>query len=249
MTSDTNPDLGDRAGENRNEPFATTAPETAAEIPPSAVPAETPVSTGKGEEESDGGMETVVRFYVLHEYRSGKGGALAMSLSPARPGHSGSLVVSLAPQGRDPAPEETPAFRSKKQFVWSQRLNFRLAPVEVVQMLRVLRGTLPAVGADGRGWIHGKYTRIEVARVEDGGRSAVRISAGRTMPDGSRRFAWVYLDADESAVLLLSLQQTLPVLVFGVPVAPPAPVFAPPPFVSPAAPPDSAAAAEPLPEW
>ena len=172
-----------------------------------------------------------------------------MSLSSARPGHSGSLVVSLAPQGRDPAPEETPAFRSKKQFVWSQRLNFRLAPVEVVQMLRVLRGTLPAVGADGRGWIHGKYTRIEVARVEDGGRSAVRISAGRTMPDGSRRFAWVYLDADESAVLLLSLQQTLPVLVFGVPVAPPAPVFAPPPFVSPAAPPDSAAAAEPLPEW
>ena len=42
MTSDTNPDLGDRAGENRNEPFATTAPETAAEIPPSAVPTATP---------------------------------------------------------------------------------------------------------------------------------------------------------------------------------------------------------------
>jgi hypothetical protein len=193
MTPNTNPELGDPAGEERNESFAATVPETtpgtAAENPPSAVPEETAVSAG--EEEKDAGTETVVRFYVLHEYRSGKGGALAMSLSPARPGHSGSLVVSLAPQGRDPAPEETPAFRSKKQFVWSQRLNFRLAPVEVVQMLRVLRGTLPAVGADGRGWIHGKYTRIEVARVEDGGRSTVRISAGRAIPDGSRRFAWV----------------------------------------------------------
>lgn len=204
-----------------------------------------------GDDNDDSGLrsETVIRFYVLHGYRSGKGGALAMSVSPAKPGHEGSLVVSLAPQGQDPSPEEAPAFRAKKQFVWSRRLNVRLSPVEIVQMLRVLRGTLPAVGPGGNGWIHGKYTRIEVSRVEDGGRSAVRFSAGRSMQDGSRRFAWVYLDADESAVLLLALQQTLPLLVFGVPVAPPAPVFAPPPLEQPAAPAGLADVPAPLPEW
>lgn len=216
-----------------------------------SIESDNPQEEEVGDDHDDSGLraETVIRFYVLHSYRSGKGGALAMSISPAKPGHAGGLVVSLASQGQDPSPEEAPAFRAKKQFVWSQRLNVRLSPVEVVQMLRVLRGTLPAVGPGGNGWIHGKYTRIEVSRVEDGGRSAVRFSAGRSMQDGSRRFAWVYLDADECAVLLLALQQTLPLLVFGVPVAPPAPVFAPPPFEQPAVSAGPVDVPDPLSEW
>lgn len=154
-----------------------------------------------------------------HANLKGTGSAVRFSLHPAHDFTAGSVFVTLARQltvaGRQP--DGSMAFAT---FDWKNSISLKLDRSDLSQILQVLRGMQESI-ADGKGLFHvspsGQASIRFEHRIEPKPSYVLSVLKKGTAPGSEPKNGYFIFDVDEAFVLMLSLEQAMLYVCFGIP--------------------------------
>ncbi|MGN0847162.1 MAG: hypothetical protein ACI4RA_07240 [Kiritimatiellia bacterium] len=153
----------------------------------------------------------------VHANMKGTGSACRFELHPAHEDTPGSVFAQLAPQ------KTIGSSRGGGQgfatFDWEKKIVIKLDRADLAQILQVLRGMRETVN-DGKGLFHRSARGNTVIRfshqIEP--RPGYLLAVSRKTVEGDLRSCSFLFDENEALALMLSLEQSMMYVCFGVPI-------------------------------
>lgn len=164
-------------------------------------------------------MRRHIEDAYYHANLKGTGSAVRFALHPAHDYTAGSVFVTLARQltvaGR--LPDGTATFAT---FDWKNGISLKLDRDDISQILQVLRGMQESI-ADGKGLFHvsatGQASIHFEHRIEPKPSYMLSVVKKGKDPASEQKNGYFIFDVNEAFVLMLSLEQALLYVCFGIP--------------------------------
>ena len=144
-----------------------------------------------------------MNWEVKHQNAKGTGAMLEMAYRPAADGVEGCLYIGLSPQ-------------YKSVFDMSEKIRYKLTPVEAAEILQVLRGECESI-RDGKGLYYksnGMAVRLQFRHVIE---PVCGYSLELYEAIERERTCHIFLSYPEALVMSYAIEHALTPMVFGIP--------------------------------
>lgn len=168
--------------------------------------------------------ESTVRYRAtdayVHPNAKGTGSACRLELHPAHDDAAGSIFLTLAAQ-KTCASGQGPG-RVLPTFDWENKIVVKLDRGDLSQILQVLRGMQESV-REGRGLFHRSARACAIIKFSHqiDPHPGYVLSVSRKAEDGKLTQIWFLFDVDEAFTLMLTLEQAMLYICFGIPLVRP----------------------------
>lgn len=164
--------------------------------------------------------EAVPHFHAYDPYyhanMKGNGSAIKFELHPAHDNTQGSVFVTLAMQKTIASTQG--GMTIFPTFDWKNAIMLKLDRTDLSEILQVLRGMQESI-QNGKGLFHRAPTGNSMIKfshqIEP--RPGYIFSVWKKLPNGEQQNAYFIFDTSEAFTLMLSLEQAMVYVCFGIP--------------------------------